>query len=182
MNCATFQVHAVQRSRWFCWKKSVRFTYIFSNFFKSEIGRSVTVNGPRYCAMITDYLLPQIEARDLDDFWFQQDGATPHTTRESVALLREHFGEQLITRRGEVNWPPRSCDIIPLDFFLWSYVKSKVYMDNPATIEALEANIIRVIRQIPIEMLERVIENWTFRMDHLKRSCGQHLKGIIFKT
>jgi len=100
-----------------------------------------------------------------------------------MALLRERFGEQLISRLGPVNWPPRSCDITPLDFFLWDYVKSKVYMDKPAMIEALEANITRVIGQIPLEMLERVIENWNFRMDHviMNRSYGQHLKEIIFK-
>lgn len=60
-----------------------------------------------------------------------------------MALLRERFGEQLISRFGPVNWPARSCDITPLDFFLWGCVKSKVYIDKPATIEALEANITR---------------------------------------
>lgn len=150
-------------------------------FFKNEEGRHVTVNGARYRAMITDYLLPEIEARDLHDIWFQQDGATCHVARETMALLRGRFGEQFISRLGPVNWPPRSCDITPLDFFLWGYVKSKVYVDKPASIEVLEANITRVIGEIPLEMLQRVIANWTYRMDHLKRSCGQHLKGIIFK-
>ena len=69
-------------------------------------------------------------------------------------LLRRQFGEQLISRFGPVSWPPRSCDITPLDFFLWVYVKSKVYADKPATIQALEANITRVINAIPVEMLD----------------------------
>lgn len=150
-------------------------------FFKNEEGRNVTVNGARYRAMITDYLLPEIEARNLNDIWFQQDGATCHTARATMALLREHFDEQLISRFGPVNWPPRSCDITPLDYFLWGYVKSRVYMNKPNTIEELEANITRVIREIPVEMLERVIENWNLRLDHLNRSQGQHLKEIIFK-
>ena len=131
--------------------------------------------------MISDFLLPEIEARDLNDIWFQQYGATANTARETMDLLRRQFGEQLISRFRPVSWPPRSCDITPLDFFLWGYVKSKVYADKPATIQALEANITRVINAIPVEMLERVIENWSLRMDHLKRSCGQHLNDIIFK-
>jgi len=104
-----------------------------------------------------------------------------HTARETMALreLRERFGEQFISRLGPVNWPPRSCDITPLDFFLWGYVKSKVYMDKPATIEALEANITRVIGQISLEMLERVIENWNFRMDHVNRNCGRFEKNYL---
>ena len=126
-------------------------------------------------------LRKDLEARNLDDIWFQQDGATCHTARETMAILREQLGEQLISRFGPVNWPCRSCDITPVDFFLWDYVKSKVYMDKPATIEELEANITRVIGQISLEMLERVIENWNFRKDHVSRSHGQHLKEIIFK-
>ena len=74
-------------------------------------------------------------------------------------LLREHFGEQIISRFRPVDWPLGSCDIAPLDFFLWGYVKSKVYADNPASIQTLEQNITRIIRQLPVEMLERVIEN-----------------------
>ncbi|KAL4152933.1 hypothetical protein QTP88_000766 [Uroleucon formosanum] len=138
-------------------------------FFKNEAGQNVTVNGARYRAMITDYLLPEIEVRNLNDVLFQQDGATCHTARETMALLREQFGEQLISRFGPINWPPRSCDITPLDFFLWGYVKSKVYLAKPTTIVELEANITHIIGQIPVEMLGRVIENWKFRMDHINR-------------
>lgn len=132
--------------------------------------------------MITDFLLPEIEARDLGEIWFQQDGGPCHTAADTMTLLINHFGEQLISRNGPVNWPPRSCDITPLDFFLWGYVKSKVFADKPTTIEQLETNITREIRQIPVIILEKVIENWTQRMTHLKNSYGQHLKEIIFKT
>ena len=98
-----------------------------------------------------------------------------------VSLLRSCFGEQFIPCLGPVDWPPRSCDITPLDFYLWGYVKSKCFVDKLATIEALEANITEVIIEIPTEVLERVIQNWCLGMDELKRSCGQHLKGVIFK-
>ena len=118
---------------------------------------------------------------DLVDMWFQQDGATCHTARETMDLLKDEFGEQLISRFGPVSWPPRSCDITPLDYFLWGYVKSLVYQDKPASIGALEDNISRVIGEIPLDMLEKVVQNWTFRVDHLKRSRGQHLHEVIFK-
>ena len=45
-------------------------------------------------AVITDYLMTEIEARDLGDIRFQQDGATSHTSHQSMDLWREHFGEQ----------------------------------------------------------------------------------------
>ena len=62
------------------------------------------------------------DARNLHDIWFQQDGATCHTARETMDLLRSRFGEQFISRLGPVDWPLRSCDITPLDFYLWGYV------------------------------------------------------------
>ena len=60
-----------------------------------------------------------------------------------------------------VNWPPRSCDLTSLDYFLWGHVKAHVYSDKPATIGALEANIEAFMSEIPAEMLERVCQNWT---------------------
>ena len=102
-------------------------------------------------ALLGRFLMPKIEARNLHDIWFQQDGATGHTARETMDLLRSCFGEQFISRLGPVDWPPRSCDITPLDFYLWGYVKSKCFLDKPATIEALEANITEVISEIPTE-------------------------------
>ena len=83
-----------------------------------------------------------------------------------------------ISLLGPVNWPPSSCDLTPLDYFLCSHVKAHVYADKPGLIDALEDNIEAFLREIPIEMLEK---NWTKRMDHLKHSRGQHLHEIIFK-
>ncbi|GFV12335.1 putative LOC100569746 [Trichonephila clavipes] len=69
---------------------------------------------------------------------------------------------RFIERRfGPVNWPPRSCDLTTLDYFLWGYVKSLVYADKPQTLDHLEDNIRRVIADIWSQMLEKVIENWT---------------------
>ena len=79
--------------------------------------------------IITDYLLPEIEARDLNDNLFQQDGATCYTTRETIDLLRNCFDDQFISHVGPVSLPPRLCDITPSDFFLWGYLKSKDFAD-----------------------------------------------------
>ena len=115
--------------------------------------------------------------------WFQQDGDTCHTARVTMDLLRGEFGEHFISPSGPVNWPPISCDLRRLHHFLWGYVKAYVYTDKPATIDALEEdNIEAFIREIPAEMLARVCQNWTNRMDHLKRNRGHfHLYKIIFK-
>ncbi|GFW60980.1 putative transposable element [Trichonephila clavipes] len=113
--------------------------------------------------------------------WFQQDGATGHTARATIDLLKDTFGDRLISRFGPVNWPPRSCDLTPLDYFLWGYVKSLVYADKPQTLDHLEDNIRRVNADIWPQMLEKVIENWTSRLDYLRASRGSPMPEIIFK-
>ncbi|GFY22074.1 hypothetical protein TNCV_3297181 [Trichonephila clavipes] len=102
-------------------------------------------------------------------------------SHSSFDLLKDTFGDRLISRFGPVNWPPRSCDLTPLDFFLWGYVKSLVYADKPQTLDHLEDNIRRVIADIRPQMLEKVIENWTSRLDYIRASRGSHMPEIIFK-
>ncbi|GFV40113.1 uncharacterized protein TNCV_31721 [Trichonephila clavipes] len=114
--------------------------------------------------MITNFFIPELNNHDVQELWFQQDGATCHTARATIDLLKDTFGERLISRFGPVNWPPRSCDLTPLDYFLWGYVKSLVYADKPQTLDHLEDNIPRVIADIRPQMLEKVIENWTSRL------------------
>lgn len=150
-------------------------------FFKNQDGKRVTVNGDRYRAMISDYLIPNLDGIDLEEMWFQQDGATCHTATATIDLLKEHFGEKIISRNGPVNWPPRSCDLTPLDYFLWGYVKSLVYADKPATIDALEANITRTIADIRPQLLEKVVQNWTDRIRFVRGSRGGHMPEIVFK-
>ncbi|GFW66331.1 DUF4817 domain-containing protein [Trichonephila clavipes] len=128
-------------------------------FFKNDEGHNVTVNGDRYRAMITNFFIPELNNHDVQELWFQQDGATCHTARATIDLLKDTFVDRLISRFGPVNWPPRSCDLTPLDYFLWGYVKSLVYADKPQTLDHLEDNIRRVIADIRLQMLEKVIEN-----------------------
>ncbi|GFV67782.1 hypothetical protein TNCV_4248271 [Trichonephila clavipes] len=75
----------------------------------------------------------------------------------------------------------KSCDLTLLDYFLWGYVKSLVYADKPQTLDHLEDNIRRVIADIRPQMLEKVIENWTSRLDYIRASRGSPMPEIIFK-
>ncbi|GFT00061.1 uncharacterized protein TNCV_420811 [Trichonephila clavipes] len=116
------------------------------------------INGDRYRATITNFFIPELNNHDVQELWFQQDGATCHTARATIDLLKDTFGDRLISRFGPVNLPPRSCDLTPLDYFLWGYVKSLVYADKPQTLDHLEDNIRRVIADIRSQMLEKVIK------------------------
>ncbi|GFT24286.1 putative DD41D transposase [Trichonephila clavipes] len=110
------------------------------------------INGDRYRAIITNFFIPELNNHDVQELWFQQDGATCHTARATIDLLKDTFDDHLISRFGPVNWPPRSCDLTPLDYFLWGYVKSLIYADKPQTLDQLEDNIRRIIADIRPQM------------------------------
>lgn len=150
--------------------------------FRNEEGATVTVNGVRYRHMLNTFLFPKLQELNIDNLWFQQDGATCHTANETINLLKGQFGDNIISKRGPINWPPRSCDLTPPDYFLWGYVKSMVYANKPTTLEALEANIQQAIYEIKPEILEKVVKNWTERMRFVTISRGGHMPEVMFKS
>ena len=61
--------------------------YLFGN----EAGAAVSVNRLRYQTMIDEFFCPELEDMDVGDVYLQQDGATYHTSGETIGLLREKF-------------------------------------------------------------------------------------------
>lgn len=68
--------------------------------------------------------------------WFQWDGAMCHTARETMNLLHEKLEGCVVSRGGDINWPSRSRDLTPLDFFLRGYVKSRSMLTDTLCLEA----------------------------------------------
>ncbi|GFW62729.1 hypothetical protein TNCV_2624921 [Trichonephila clavipes] len=60
-------------------------------------------------------------------------------------------------------------------------LESLVYADKPQTLDHLEDNIRRVIADLRPQRLEKVIENWTSRLDYIRASRGSHMPEIMFK-
>ncbi|XP_046962436.1 uncharacterized protein LOC124531912 [Vanessa cardui] len=153
------------------------------HFFENERSHTVTVNSDRYTAMLRNFFFPQLHNFEAYNSrtWFQQDGATSHTFNESLAVVNEVFNGKLILRRGDIPWPPRSPDLTPLDFFLWGYLKSRVYANKPTTIAQLKENIREEMSAIPRAMCQKVFTNLRNRLEECKREVGKHLNDVIFK-
>ena len=97
----------------------------------------------------------------------------PHN--ECHNLLETKFVERVISRNGSVGWPPRSCALKPLDYFLSGLVKSMVYANKTATIDELLTNIEREIAAESADLCLKIVKNWVQR---LQRACGGHAKEI----
>jgi hypothetical protein len=82
------------------------------------------------------------------------------------AMLDEQFPTRWIGRGGPIPWPPRSCDYTPLDFYLWSDVKQKVYAQRSQNVNELTQRIFAAFKEIDNDKdkLERVMHNVTSRM------------------
>ena len=85
--------------------------------------------------MFKEFLFTKIEEEDIGNIEFQQDGATRHTAEVTLDVLRPVFEDRIISRRADVVWPLRSCDLTPLSD------KDKCYAYKSETIDALKDNI-----------------------------------------
>lgn len=64
-----------------------------------------------------------VTEEEINRMWFMQDGHPAHTSHIGLESVRQFFGERIISSRTQFEWPPRSPDLTPCDFFLWGYVK-----------------------------------------------------------
>ena len=68
---------------------------VIGPYFFEEENVTVTVTSQRYVSMLETFLQPELEElaeeHDSGDIWFQQDGATAHTARISLAVLNQMF-------------------------------------------------------------------------------------------
>jgi len=69
-------------------------------------------------------------------------------------FLNEHLLNRWIGRAGQngqvfCKWPPRSPDLTVCDFFLWGYVKDRVYVPPlPATVDELQERITAAVKSV----------------------------------
>jgi len=91
-----------------------------------------------YLDLLELYVAPQFEEFQL---WiiFQQHGAPPQWGSDVRRFLDATFPNRWIGRDGLTPWPPRPPDITRLDFFLWGYVKNKMFSTSVPDITNLKA-------------------------------------------
>ena len=109
---------------------------IMPYFFEDEHRNAVIATGVCYQTMIEDFLHPRIQNRP--KLWFQQDEATAHMARETVQLLKQCFGEKIISRYGNVNWPSHSPDLISPEFVLWGIFQRKSFHQQTSNFTGIE--------------------------------------------
>lgn len=142
-----------------------------------------TLTADRYLRLLQDQIIPQFRQLfpnfDQQEIWFQHDGAPPHYGRNVREYLDNVFPNKWIGRRGAIEWPARSPDLTPLDFFLWGHLKSRVYIDRPRNLDDLQTRIRQEMDRLPRIWLENSIEQFVQRLHYCQEVNGEHFEHLL---
>ena len=125
---------------------------------------------------VWDVAVNQLDDEELSIGYFQQDGATSHTSQASMAEIQSFSGDRVISNG---LWPPSSPDLTPPDYFLWGYLKGRVYQNKPRPIDALKANIAEEIQAVTADVLARTFQNMARRVQSFLDANGGHSQHML---
>ena len=86
--------------------------------------------------------------------------------------MKDVFGDHIIGVGHDVEWPPRSPDLTPCDFFLWGHLKNEAYKTPPTDLQESRNRIIQsatVLKNNP-EMIKNAMRS-------MKKRCQNCLEN-----
>ncbi|KAK2954616.1 putative transposable element tc3 transposase [Blattamonas nauphoetae] len=133
--------------------------------------------GVVYRSLLTEFFFPALRGRShFDTQYFMQDGASPHTAIDTRTKLNQTLPNRWIGMYGPMEWPARSPDMTPCDYFLWGPLTDKVYASSPDTIEELKNAIRTEMGHIPLEMCQNAVRSFAARVTVLLDRNGAHVE------
>jgi hypothetical protein len=101
----------------------------------------------------------------------------------SPAISKTLFQSREITcYGGDIPWPARSPDLSAFDYFLWGFLKSRVFISKPKTIAEPKQSVNEEMAAIPKQMTRRVMDNLRVRLKQFFKNGGRYLSDVLFKT
>lgn len=140
------------------------------------------MNGENYLALLQhdiQDLINNLPADLRNNLWWQQDGAPAHFALPVRDYLNTQYPNCWIGRRGPVAWPPRSPDMTPMDYFLWGYIKCKVYQTEPTTVENMQQRIQTVIAEMNEGFVIRAVLSLNRRLNMCIEKEGRHFEQFL---
>lgn len=138
----------------------------------------------RYLEILQDVvpeLLDRIPLAQLNNIYFQQDGAPAHNSQIIRPFLENNFPQRWIATNGPIRWPPRSPDLSVLDFFLWGFLKNKIYNTQHRSMEELREathSAFRYLRGRPF-IIENALRRITKVCEYAIRENGNHFEQYL---
>lgn len=139
------------------------------------------VNGEVYHDFLENHLpllLEGVPANIRERMWFLHDGAPVHHTAQIHNHPNQQFPARWLGRGGLFEWPPRSPDLTKMDFFMWGYIKNRVYQETPTTAEDMKNRIREAFNSINGEMLRNVSQSFESRLQSCIEVQGGHFEHL----
>ena len=101
---------------------------------------------------------------------FQQDGAKPHTAKNTQRWCQNNLLKYI---KGS-DWPPNSPDLNPCDYYFWNAVLSKMrpnkYMNRDEFIEEIN----RGVERVPLEQIKEAVTSFSRRVRSVEEAKGAY--------
>lgn len=142
--------------------------------------RGISVNSQNYLELLQNNMWPSVENNsDLENYFFQQDGATPHCAQKCLDFLLEKFPERVISRRTSHPWPASSPDLNLLDFWFWGEMEQVIQEKQPTSIDSLKAIVDEAAASMEPEKIHRACQNFRRRVEMCRLKEGGHFESNI---
>jgi len=108
----------------------------------------------------------------------------PYFHRTVRVLLNRVLQERWIgcAAKGDnhlLPWSPPLPDLTPCNFFLWGFVKDRVYIPPlPMSLKELRDRITQALQTIAADTLHRVWYEVDYRVDVCRVTQGAHIEGL----
>lgn len=110
------------------------------------------------------------------------DGASAHHAQSVRYFLHETFPERWIGRCEPIEWPARSPDLTPTDYFLWGVIKDRVHATKPKDLEELEDAIITEMGSLSEELCRKACQSIsTLKTTTLQRTRRKTHRAIFVR-
>lgn len=142
------------------------------------------LDGPKYVLLLHHHIVPAMQASAArqnipwGEVIFQQDGAPAHYARLVRDYLDLVFPNRWIGRMGHIAWPPRSPDLTPLDYFLWGFLKDRVFRTAPADLQEMKTRIEEYCLIPDEQMLTKVRESFEKRILFCMHESGKQFEHL----
>jgi hypothetical protein len=152
------------------WSKGVIGPFFFND----------TVTANSYLEMLNKEIVPTIARRmNLKEIHYMHDGAPAHYAQSVRHFLDKTFPNRWMGRRGPIDWPARSPDLTPTDFFLWGVIKDRVYARKPQNVQALKDVIVTEIQSLPVESCRKACQSVPHRLQLCKDVEDEHIEQYL---
>lgn len=141
-----------------------------------------TVNSANYLEMLQNHVRPELgRRRKIRSTIFMQDGAPAHYATEVRRYLEATFGADHIISRGcERNWPSRSPDLTPVDYWFWGTLKARIFhYQRPRSLEHLRQRIQEECSRVTVEELRNAIASFPRRVNLMLHANGGHFEDAL---